>query len=225
MLITVRESKHTDLNTHINRAITGLMLFLPFMSLGAYSRLFPVMLIGGVCFGVMIKGFTLLPEKACRISSAVLRIAACIMIILYVLVIFGFGKEIKALYPVRKWLFISGNYSDSGMFDFFPDEIPDKADNFKMSFVPPTIGQDSHGNIEICFYTDSEGTAEFQKLPESLGAVKYSIDSKESSKLKNILSDKGYDCENTLAYVYKKNNYRTVYYAVNEDIGFCYLYW
>lgn len=225
MLITVREGKHTDLNTHINRVITGLMLFLPFMSLGAYNRLFPIMLIGGACFGIIIKGFTLLPEKSRRILSAVLRTAACIIITLYVLVIFGFGKEIKALYPVRKWLFINGNYSDSGMFDFLPDEIPHKAENFRMSFVPPTIGQDSHGNIEICFYTDSEGTAQFRKLPESLGAVKYSIDSKESTKLKNLFSDRKYDCENTTVYIYKKDSYRTVYYAVNDDSGFCYLYW
>lgn len=226
MIITVQEEKPKLKKRHIDGLIAGIMIFLPMLiSFGAYCKLIPVMLIVGICYLVMIKCFSLLPEKPRRISSAVLRIFACIMIIFYALVIFGFGRETKALYPVRKWLFINCNYSDNGMFDFLPNEIPDKAEDFKMNFVPPTIGQDSHGSVELCFYTDSVGAEQFQELPESLGAVQYSIDSEESAKLKKLFLDRGYDCENTEAYIYKKDNRRTVYYAINEDSGFCFIYW
>lgn len=210
------EKKQADLLTRailflLDLALVIFLFVTPFCSSGAYGNF----ILPEFAFGVMyvIIRIILKVVRQTHITDMcfiALRVVGIIVAVIYYIVLFNFGNYFSWFYPVRKYLYINGNYTDTAYFDFLPEQLPAKTDRYYMSFVPPKEAKAPSINIE--FSTDEEGIALMREAALSCGST---LD--ENSPLMELP-----DME---CYTRRDEDGTCVEYVLDERIGTCGIRW
>ena len=151
-----------------DKLIGGLMIALLFVLFGAYSRFTIPLALSGAAYIIIQKRLDGRPKAL----TIILRVFAVLEFALFFCIVFGIGLDTPQRYPLRKLLYTAGNYSDSEVLAFFPDEIP-QCDDYKARYGCPMVGQDARGYVNISFTTDSEGIAYIRQQAEAHGGEHY----------------------------------------------------
>jgi hypothetical protein len=210
-------------------ALTLFLFITPFVSGGAYWNFVMPEFVFGVLY-VIIR-IILKIVKQTHITDMcfiALRIVGITVAVIYYVVFFSFGNWFSWFYPVRRYLYVNGNYSDASQFEFLPDRIPDRADRFYMDFVPSVEAK--MPSIDIHFYTDSAGTERMRKEALSKDLVLIAADSEEYfEERREVLmrSGPGQPDELYSAEIYRKSGKdgSPIVYLIYEETGYCRVYW
>ena len=218
--------------------IGGLMIAAFAVAFGAYFRLtIPGGVFAGIAYLLIQKYLRNKDIRACRVISLVLRLLGVMWLGFLVWTVFGIGKNDPKLYPIKKSLYIAGNYSDSSLLGFMPEKLPE-CWGYDANIVPPMVGQDAQGYINIRFYTDEEGIAYLRSQAESRGGERYDYlpdetqaDTEPYSKLIHYAkyadaNSKGDDMTVTEIYTFGQESMsHRPCYLLNSETGQVVLHW
>lgn len=161
-----------------------------------------------------------------------LRIFGITIAVIYYVILFNFGNIFSWFYPIRKNVYIAGNYMDAAYFDFLPESIPAKADKYYMDFVPPMYAPDAWKSIDIHFETDETGMSEMRKAAIAKGGIPFDItytdivDDLIKSKMEHFCETCGVDVDKSEVYMIRKDSDRSlIIYLISNDTGYCRIYW
>ncbi|MBQ9384997.1 MAG: hypothetical protein IJT87_12265 [Ruminiclostridium sp.] len=210
-------------------ALTLFLFVMPLLTAGAYGNFALHEYIFGVLY--VIARIILSKVKQSRTTDIlylILRIIGIAGVAVYYVMLFNFGDYFSWFYPVRKSVYIAGNYSDAAYFDFLPEKLPEKTDNYFMSFKPP-IAADAP-SIDVHFYTDAAGTAEMRESALSHGIVL------QEEKPEDILSNNAHplmksepgqpsDLSEAEIYRLREGDGTDVIYLIDERTGYCRVFW
>ncbi len=210
-------------------ALTMFLFITPFASGGAYWNFVMPEFVFGVLY-VIIR-IILKIVKQTHITDMcfiALRTVGITVAVIYYIVLFSFGNWFSWFYPVRRFLYVNGNYSDTAQFEFLPDRIPDKADKYYMDFVPSANAKAPV--IDIHFYTDAAGIAEMRKAALAKGLTLIAADTSdyfEERREALMKSEPGQPDELYNAEIYRKNfgDGSPIVYLIYEETGYCRVYW
>ncbi len=209
--------------------LTLFLFVMPLFSAGAYGNFAVFEYILGVLY--VIARIILGKVKHNHITDLlylILRIIGILGVTAYAVVLFNFGDWFSWFYPIRRTVYISGNYTDAEYFDFLPEKLPEKADRYYMSFRPP-IAADAP-SIDVHFYTDAAGTAEMRESALSHGIALQ--EEKPGDILNNnahplMKSEPGQPTDLSEAEIYRKHDGdgTDVIYLIDERTGYCRVFW
>lgn len=210
-------------------ALTLFLFLTPLFSAGAYGNFALHEYIFGVLYVIArIILSKVRHNRTTDILYLILRIIGIVGVAVYCVMLFNFGDYFGWFYPVRKSVYIAGNYSDAAYFDFLPDRIPDKADKYRMSFKPPVAA--NAPSIDIHFYTDAAGIAEMRDTALSHGIglqEKKPEDILSSNSHPLMKSEPGQPSDLSGAEIYRlhEGNGTDVVYLIDEQTGYCRVFW
>ena len=211
----------------LDAALTIFMFVTPFCTFGAYwNFILPMFIIGVLYVIVRMILKNLKQTHVTDMCYIILRIVGITAAVIYCIVLFNFGNTFSWFYPIRRAMYINGNYSpeDRPYFDFLPDKIPAKADRYYMHFIPPMASPDNPDIIEIRFFTDGEGTREMRSTALSKGGILCGADDWTYRKVTGYCEE--WDIDLSGAEVYRLDTPNTVKaYAISEETGFCMVLW
>lgn len=210
-------------------ALTLFLFITPFVSGGAYWNFVMPEFVFGVLY-VIIR-IILKIVKQTHITDMcfiALRTVGITVAVVYYIVLFSFGNWFNWFYPVRKYLYVNGNYSDSSQFEFLPDKLPDKADNFYMDFVPAIDSK--MPSIDIHFYTDKTGTKQMGETARLKGFLPYekSVDAYFDNFVEQFVnsgSDQSTDISGAEIFRNYHKDGSGIVYLINYETGYCRVYW
>lgn len=156
------------LRSDFDKLIGGLMIALLFVLFGAYSHFTIPMAVSGAAYIFIQKRLNGRPAAL----TVFLRVFAVMWFAAVFCIVFGLGLDTPERYPLRKSLYVAGNYSNSKVLGFFPDEIPE-CEDFRERFGCPMAGQDAYGYANISFTTDAEGIEYIRQQAEAHGGEHY----------------------------------------------------
>ena len=214
----------------LDTALTIFLFVTPFCTMGAYVNFTMPIFAVGVIY-VIVRIILGRSERTRKVNNGfiILRTVGVIAAVAYYVVLFNFGDFFGWFYPVRKYLYIAGNYSDAAYsdaayFDFLPDSIPAKASKSRMKFVPPMASPDALELIEIRFSTDKEGIDYMRSQAVQKGGVICGSDDWTYTELTGYCEM--WDIDLSGAEVYRLDTANTVKaYAISEETGFCMVLW
>ena len=194
----------------------------PFLSFGSYSNFMPFMIaIGAAYLAISYLLRSRSDKRTAAVAAAVIRVVFTALLTANFLIISNRLENVKAIYPIQKAAYIRGNYSGAD-FDFLPQRIPENTKDFKMFFRPPMIAQADTKEIIICFTADENGTKDVLTFALEHGAVKAEAPETEIERMQ----DRGYDYSGADVYVINYDNTsHDPKYFINEQSGFCLIYW
>lgn len=217
----------------LDTALTLFLFITPFCVFGAYSNfVLPEFAFGVIYVIVRIVLGRVEHTKTIDVFYILLRIAGCTVAGIYFIVLFNFGNTFGWFYPVRRYLYVAGNYSDASYFEFLPDRLPEKTGKYHMSFVPPVYAPDAVKSIDIHFFTDADGAAGMRSEAVSKGGVLWDpekngyADDFERRNME-LFCEKEKDIPQN-AELYKlpeKSDSSLTLYLINEDTGYCRVFW
>lgn len=210
----------------LDTALTLFLFITPFCVGGAYGNfVLPEFAFGVIYVIVRIILGRVEHTKTIDVFYILLRIAGCIVAAVYFMMLFNFGSTFSWFYPVRKYLYINGNFGDAAYFDFLPDSIPENTTKYRMSFEPPVNAMAP--SIDIHFYTDAAGVAEMRHTAFSKGI--HHIPSNTFDDTAEVLfkSEPGQPSDLSGAEIYR--DYRMdgsrIAYLISEETGYCRIFW
>lgn len=208
-------------------ALTIFMFMTPFCTFGAYwNFILPVFIVGVLYVIVRIILKNLKQTHVTDMCYIVLRIVGITAAVIYCIVLFNFGNTFSWFYPIRKAMYINGNYTveDRPYFDFLPDRIPSKANKYNMKFVPPMASPDAPEIIEISFFTDKTGIDEMRSAALQKGGILCDGGDWTYTKVNGYCEERGITLNG--AEIYKLAAPNTIKaYAISEETGFCMVLW
>jgi len=210
-------------------ALTLFLFITPFVNGGAYWNYVMPEFVFGVLY--VIVRIILKIVKQTHITNMcfiALRTVGIIVAVIYYIVLFNFGNWFSWFYPVRKYLYVNGNYSDTAQFDFLPDSIPDRADKYYMDFVPSINAE--MPSIDIHFYTDEAGIELMRDMALSKGFLlnKENVDDYISESVDVLMkSESGQPSDLSNSEIYKRysSDGSGIVYLIHENTGYCRVFW
>ena len=152
-----------------------------------------------------------------KLAAAAIRTVIYTAVIFAAVLPFTMNADVKWYYPVQKAVYFS-NYKNTEP-EFMPSSIPDNADNYNVSFVPPVL--QANGMVMMCFRTDNETLDGLRQYAAKNGTRTVS-DEKRLSIPRNYNIEVHDSCE---VYVLPKyGGYSPIYYICPES-GYFVLYW
>ncbi|MBR5090742.1 MAG: hypothetical protein IK093_15025 [Ruminiclostridium sp.] len=208
-------------------ALTVFLFVTPFCTMGAYWNYIPLVFAVGVVY--VIVRIILKNIKQTRVTDRcyiVLRIVGITAAVIYWVVLFNFGDYFSWFYPIRRAVYINGNYGaeETAYFDFLPDKIPVRADKYYMHFTPPVAAPDAPDIIEIRFFTDGEGAEYMRSEALKNGGILCGTDDWTYTKVNGYCEEKGIALSGADIYMLDTPNTIKAY-AISEETGFCMVLW
>ena len=204
-------------------ALTLFLFLTPLFSAGAYCNFSIHEYVFGVLYVIARVILTIVKHnRTTDILYLILRIIGIAGVAVYYVMLFNFGDYFSWFYPVRKSVYIAGNYTDAAYFDFLPDSIPSKADDYRMTFVPPTSDKDKPEKIEVRFRTDSAGITQMRETAAAKGGV---LNGGIGARAGEYLAAGGTDVGKADIYGIDTGDGRYAAYVINGQTGDCVILW